>query len=246
MTSPRQHILVIHGALGSAAQMQPVADALASLGEIVTVELPGHGHTPLSPGAAFSTESFVGALATQVARLRDAAPEALPPIVFGYSMGGYVALALEAQQPGSLGAVLTLGTKFEWTREIASREAGRLDPTIIEQKVPKFAQVLEQRHVGSGGWQLNLRNTAALLRALGGAPLLNGESLPRVRIPVLVAVGSRDDTVTAAEAERTAALMGNASSTVIDDTPHPIERVPVAEIERLLRRLVAGMPTRPR
>jgi pimeloyl-ACP methyl ester carboxylesterase len=246
MSSPRQHILVIHGALGSAAQMQPVVDGLSSLGEVVTVELPGHGHTALTPGAAFTIESFADALASHLARLRNATPDPLPPIVFGYSMGGYVALALEARQPGSLAAVLTLGTKFEWTPEVAAREAGRLDPTIIEQKVPAFAAALEQRHVGAGGWQLNLRNTAALLRGLGEAPSLNAASLPLVRIPVLVAVGSRDDTVTAAEAERTAALLPNASATVIDDAPHPIERVPVAEIERLLRRLVAGMPIRPR
>ena len=238
MTTLRPHILVIHGALGSAAQMQPVADRLASLGDPVLVELPGHGETPLEPGASSSIEAYMDALAMQVAR-GASAPDAKPPVVFGYSMGGYVALALEAREPGTFGAVLTLGTKFEWTPEIASREAGRLDPVIIEQKVPQFAVALRKRHLGAGGWQLNLRNTAGLLLALGDAPTLTAESLARVRIPVVVAVGSRDDTVTAAEAERAAGLMGDASAAVIDDAPHPIERVPPADIERLLRGLLA-------
>lgn len=233
---------MIHGALGSAAGMQPVAERLASLGEPVLVELPGHGSTPLEPGGGSSIEAYADALAVQVARSRESAPDASPPVVFGYSMGGYVALALESRQPGSFGAILTLGTKFEWTPEVASREAARLDPLIIEQKVPKFAAALEQRHLGAGGWHLNLRNTAAVLHALGDAPVLTPDALRRIRIPVCVAVGSRDDTVTAEEARRVAAYMGNASAAVIDDAPHPIERVPTAEIERLLRGLLARVP----
>jgi pimeloyl-ACP methyl ester carboxylesterase len=237
MSSPRRSILVIHGALGSGAQMQPVADSLTSLGTPVLIELPGHGGTPLEPGAVSNIESYADALAKHVARIRTAAPDAPAPVAFGFSMGGYVALALEARAPGTFGAVLTLGTKFDWTPEIASREVVRLDPLIIEQKVPTFAAALEQRHHGAGGWHLNLRNTAAVVRALGDAPVLNAESLPRIRIPVCIAVGARDDTVTAEEAQRAADVIGDASVAMID-APHPIERVPPAEIARLLRGLL--------
>ena len=243
-SSPRRHILVVHGALGSAAQMQPVADALASLGEPVLVELPGHGETPLEPGGSFHIESFAAALAAQVARIRAESPDLPAPVVFGYSMGGYVALALEARAPGTFAAVLTLGTKFEWTPELASHEAGRLDPVIVAQKVPKFAETLTERHRGSGGWELALQRTAALLRALGDGPVLNEKTLPAIRIPVCIAVGSRDDTVTPDEARRVAAAMGDATTEVLEDTPHPIERVAPTGIERLLRGLLARVGER--
>lgn len=235
------HIVVIHGALGSATQMQPVAEALRSVGTTSVIELQGHGVTPLGTDDTFGIDTFVGALAAHAARYHpDSAVPEPPLIAFGYSMGGYVALACEARMPGTFAGIVTLGTKFEWTPELAEREASRLDPTRIAEKVPAFAATLEQRHAQAGGWQLNLRNTAALLRTLGEAPLLDRTALQRIRIPVIVAAGSRDGTVTAAEGERTAALMASASSAEIEGAPHPIEQVPVTDLQRLLLDLVAS------
>ena len=57
MTGSRP-ILVVHGALGSAAQMQPVAEALRTLGKVEIVELPGHGETPLQLGSRFGMDVF--------------------------------------------------------------------------------------------------------------------------------------------------------------------------------------------
>jgi pimeloyl-ACP methyl ester carboxylesterase len=84
-----------------------------------------------------------------------------------------------------------------------------------------------------------LQRTAALLRALGEAPVLNEQTLAAIRIPVCIAVGSRDDTVTPDEAQHVASAMGDATTAILQDTPHPIERVPPREIERLLRDLLA-------
>src|SRR5688572_28964966 len=91
-------ILVVHGALGSARQMGHVADALRALGNPVMVELPGHGETPLPDGTQFGMETFADTIAAAVSRLRaahDETEDSPAPVVFGYSMGGYAALALE-------------------------------------------------------------------------------------------------------------------------------------------------------
>ncbi|MGV3707355.1 MAG: alpha/beta hydrolase, partial [Gemmatimonas sp.] len=74
-------IVVLHGALGSAAQMAPVATALESLGRVVRVEFSGHGATPATSDANVSIAAFTDQLREVVARESQGAK----PFVFGYS-----------------------------------------------------------------------------------------------------------------------------------------------------------------
>jgi pimeloyl-ACP methyl ester carboxylesterase len=230
-------VLVAHGALGSAAQMQPIASALGALrdpqsGEPITVEVvefPGHGSTALTDGTRFLLTDFVDVLAAAVSRC------ASPPLLFGYSMGGYVGLALEARAPLTFTAIVTLGTKFEWTVQTAEHEAARLDPVVIASKVPRFAATLTARHAGPGGWETMMVRTATLLRANGRAPLLSLDVLERITIPVTVAVGADDETVTVMEAESAAGVMLRGRCVVLDGVAHPIERVPVERVVELVR-----------
>ena len=241
MTGSRP-ILVVHGALGSAAQMQPVAEALRALGKVEIVELPGHGETPLPDASAFGMDSFADAIAAAVVQVggRPGAA-ALAPLVFGYSMGGYAALVLESRAPGTVGGIVTLGTKFEWTPELSVKEATRLDAATIAAKVPKFADVLAARHAGAGGWHRVLDDTATLLRELGDAPLLDATTLGRITIPVIVAVGARDETVSADEAERISRMLRNGTVAVLPDVPHPIERVPPDAISALVSNVLSSI-----
>jgi pimeloyl-ACP methyl ester carboxylesterase len=229
-----QTILVSHGALGSAEQMQPIVDALTAFGEgrihVVALEFPGHGRTPLPGDRAFGIPHFVEAMAQAVGELRGP-----PPLLFGYSMGGYVGLALEARSPNTFSGVVTLGTKFVWTPSGAEREAARLDPVALELKVPKFAAQLAARHEHAGGWETMMVRTAALLRENGSAPLLTVQALERIAIPVCVAVGTKDETVGVAESQAAADVMLCGRCEVLEDVPHPIERVPVQRIVDLLR-----------
>jgi pimeloyl-ACP methyl ester carboxylesterase len=241
----RANIFVVHGALGSAQQMRPVADALAALGNVINIELPGHGNTPLAD-RAFNMTTFVDVLGDAVEAItmyEDDTDTAARPVGFGFSMGGYVALALEAQRPGSLAGIVTLGTRILWTPEVAAVETLRLDPDVITAKVPTFAAALDERHAAAGGWREMLRNTQSLLTSLGSAPVLTSESCAAVRIPVILAVGSRDDTVGSDEASTVAGWMPRAQSRVIPDIAHPIERVPVELVTALTALLLnEGVP----
>lgn len=226
-------ILVVHGALGSAAQMEPIAQALAALGTVHNVELPGHGRSPLSASTDFSMNTFVGGLQSEVRRASIIGAE--QPLVFGYSMGGYAALALETEHPGTFSGILTLGTKFAWTPDVALRESGRLNADVIAEKIPKFAATLEARHADAGGWRLLLQRTAAVLSALGEQPAITKDALGRVRARTIVALGDRDDTMTADEAREYASFIPGAQFELLADTPHPIERVHVSDIVTLVR-----------
>lgn len=229
-------IFVVHGALGSAVQMEPIAHALESLGDVHNVELPGHGQTPLPAGSDFSIDTFTDALALAIGRASHDAT--VKRFVFGYSMGGYVALALEANRPGTFAGILTLGTKFAWTPALALRDGSRLNADIIAEKVPKFATALEERHRNTGGWKLVLDRTANLLVQLGDKPILTRQSLGGVQARTCIAVGERDDTVSADEAREYAGYVPNARAEVLPDTPHSIERVSAEAIAEQMRTLI--------
>lgn len=234
MPIARPTALVVHGALGSAAQMQPVVDALIAssrFAQVVSVELPGHGRTP-GGDEAFDMTLFADTLRATVARTNGGRP-----IVFGYSMGGYIALLLEAQSPGTLGGIVTLGTMLRWTPEIAAHAAGRLDPAVLRAKVPAFATLLETRHAEAGGWERVLAQTVSLLRQLGADAPLTDRTLSNISCPVHLLVGTRDDTLTFEETAHAASIMPNARASQLADVPHPIERVPVELVLHAMCRL---------
>lgn len=234
MTTPASapSLLVVHGALGSASQMLPIANALDVVVAADTVELPGHGRTELQ-GRAFGMEVFADTLREVALRVRERTGTA--PAVFGYSMGGYVALALEADHPGTFARIVTLGTKFDWTPGSAEAAARRLDPDTVAAKVPSFAETLQLRHTVEGGWRRVMTDTAAMLRSLGEAPLLTAARLSRIAVPVRIVEGSRDDTLSPGESERAAAAIPGARHVILDDVQHPIERVPPEAIVALVR-----------
>ncbi|WP_396216427.1 alpha/beta fold hydrolase [Gemmatimonas sp.] len=235
-------VVVLHGALGSAAQMQPVVEALRAqrrYAEVRAVELPGHGHTTLAAQTAFDLRTF--ALALQSA-IHDAG--LVRPVVFGYSMGGYVALLLEHLAPGTIGGIVTLGTMLHWTPTIAAAVASRLDPQVISAKLPAYAAALAARHDGAGGWEQVLTRTAGLLRDLGDEPLLTNTLFGSIHCPVHLLVGGRDESVSLDDAVTAAAHLPRARASLLPDVPHPIEQVDVQlvcnEVSDLASQLISG------
>lgn len=224
----RMQLILLHGALGAAPQMSPLAAQLGERFETHTLELEGHGDTP-SPHTHFSIDQFAEQL-----RHLIASKSLAPAKIFGYSMGGYVALRLATQHPDVVASIATLGTKLDWSPEIAARETSRLDPAAIRAKVPKFADALEKRHVHSGGWEQNLARTADLMRALGANPPVDTAALASIAAPVRLMVGDRDSVVTIDETARGAKTLPSGELAVLPGTPHPLEQVNVPLLASLL------------
>ena len=222
-------LYLFHGALGSASQLDPlVARLRPRANDYRVVEFAGHGNTP-SGERPFSIAGFVEQVAEELDR--DGIENA---DFFGYSMGGYVALAFALAHPDRARNIVTLGTKFEWTPDVAARDAARLDPVTIRSKVPRFADQLEARHRGAGGWERVLSQTSALLRELGERPLLDTSALQRITQQVRIVVGDRDATVSVEESARIARALGRGELAVLPGTPHPFEQVNHALLVELL------------
>jgi pimeloyl-ACP methyl ester carboxylesterase len=225
-------VLLLHGALGSQHQLMPLAEALETENfSTLTINFSGHGGTPLN--SEFGIESFGDEV---VNHLKAAG---IPSVdVFGYSMGGYVAAWLALRHPALIHRVVTLGTKFDWDPHSAAREVRKLDPDKILEKVPAFAAILRKRHHPTD-WRVLLQKTSAMMLGLGNTPLLTQADLAAIAQEVLVLLGDADDMADRDYSARVAASLPSGKFILLDDTPHPIERVKLEVLVPVLREFFA-------
>lgn len=212
-----RELLLLHGAIGSKAQLEPLADALKADFKIHAINFSGHGGEAISD--TFSIERF----AAEVLAYLDANHIAQIDI-FGYSMGGYVALYLAKIHPGRIGSIFTLATKFEWTPEIAQRETRMLNAEKIAEKIPAFASELDRRHQPND-WKTVLRHTADMMIGLGDRNPLALEDFKNIQSRTRIAIGDKDQMVTLEETIAVYRNLPNATFCVFPDTQHPIEKV---------------------
>lgn len=222
-----KNLIILHGALGAQSQFEQLATELSDHFKVYTLDFDGHG-TKSAAETEFSIEQFARNLEDFMDRngIRK-------PLIFGYSMGGYVALKLESQQPGSFEKLVTLGTKFDWNPESAEKEAKMLNPEKIEEKVPAFAAYLESLH-GENAWKTVLQRTAKMMLELGNNPALKPYDFHHIQVPVQLLRGEKDAMVTQKETLQVQELLRNASYNEIADWQHPINLVPSKELAQEL------------
>jgi pimeloyl-ACP methyl ester carboxylesterase len=161
------------------------------------------------------------------------------PLLFGYSMGGYVGLTLEHLHPGTFKGIYTLATKFDWRPETAAQEVKGLNADKLLEKVPAFAALLEQRHTAMG-WRNVLAATAEMMLHLGSHPVLTAEVLGALSCPVRVSVGDRDRMVSVEETAWAYRNLKNGELQVLPSTPHPLEQVNARMVVNLLTAWAEG------
>ncbi len=221
-----KQLIILHGALGSKAQFKQLAGLLSSDFEVHTFNFEGHGGRPTEH--PYSIELFTQDLIDYVV-----AHELNEPYIFGYSMGGYVALNAIANGLNVAGLV-TLGTKFEWTPEGAIKETKMLNPNVIEEKVPKFATYQASLHEPED-WKTVMMKTADMMISLGNAPVLTDAKLQSIDLDVLCCLGAEDAMVSVAETQHVIDLLQNGSFHTFDGFEHPIEKVDVDVLQKKIR-----------
>lgn len=212
-----KNIILLHGAIGAKDQLEPLSNELKQIGfNVYTFSFSGHGQTPFQIN--FRIEQFALELEQFVK-----ANNLKKPTVFGYSMGGYVALCLAHKQTGLLGNIITLGTKFEWTPEISQKEIKMLDSKTIIEKVPKFAEALKSRH--GNDWELLLQKTAEMMLSLGNKNALSLNDFTTIENKVLIGLADKDNMVTLEETTGVYKQLKNGAMYMLPNTKHPIETV---------------------
>jgi pimeloyl-ACP methyl ester carboxylesterase len=226
----KKHIILLHGALGSTDYLEPLAERLSAHYNVQNHLFPGHG------GRLMHDKYSIATFANDVLqRIQNGRLE--KPLVFGYSMGGYVALYLEQQYPGTFAAITTFATKFNWTPDTASKEAAMLDADQLQAKHPEYVDMLAQRHAPLN-WQDVLNSTAGMMRDMGMIPPLDRDILHTIECPVWLSVGDKDRMVSIEETSAIQRAIPGAQLAVLPNTGHPMEKLDLNLMEFLLRRFL--------
>ncbi|MDN5202882.1 alpha/beta fold hydrolase [Fulvivirgaceae bacterium BMA10] len=225
-------LLILHGALGDQQQMAPLQRLLSENFETYNINFPGHG------GRKMETDNL------SIAHLRDDVANflinnGLSKInIFGYSMGGYVALELARKHPESVNKIFTLGTKLNWTPEIAAKEIRLLNPDKIEEKIPAFANVLKKRHAPLD-WKWVMSQTAELMTNLGNGTSIKLEDFKNINHSTTIGIGDQDNMVSIEESKQVADMLPNGTLSIFKNTEHPFEKVDLSYLSKMICQFMA-------
>jgi pimeloyl-ACP methyl ester carboxylesterase len=220
-------LLLLHGAIGAETQLMPLAELLSAHYKVYTFNFTGHGGKPYAAG--FSIASFANEVLDYMAE-----NNLEKPLIFGYSMGGYVAMYLAKHHPEKVEKLATLATKFYWDSETAAKEVKMLNPDAITKKLPKFAETLQNRHHPED-WKVLLGKTAEMMLKMGENNPLSQEDYGHISTPSLVLLGDRDKMVGLDETVNVYKALPNGYFGVLPGTPHPIEQVDVLALSLVLK-----------
>lgn len=224
-------ILLLHGALGNKNQLELLKKYLQSSFEVYDLNF--EGHSGISTDNEFSMEVFVQNVYDF---LKEKSIKKVH--VFGYSMGGYVALCTAVKYPQLLDKIVTLGTKFDWSAETAKKEVRMLNPEKITEKVPAYAKKLMTMH-GNTNWKTVLHKTANMMLGLANGKKIEVDQLKKITNPVLINIGSRDHMVSIEESTQVCEMLPNGSLNIVKDFEHPIEKNDTQQLATIVQNFIA-------
>jgi len=227
--SSMEHLILIHGALGSAIQLNPLKQLLEKDFQIHVLEFEGHGKTSGNK-AEFSTSKFISELEEIIDHVGQSVH------VFGYSMGGFIALPTASKENSKIKSITTLGTKMSWSPEIAEREVKQLNPDIIMEKVPVFAKALESQH--GKHWKAMMHRTAAYMNVLGKENPITKEQMSQLNIPVQICLGDQDRMVSIEETQAVHEWIPNSHFKKLKDSKHPLEQTDLTVLSDAIRSFI--------
>lgn len=195
-------LLLLHGAMGSAAQFDGLQQQLGF--ETVAMDFVGHGAQP-DVNEPWTIELFAAQLEQEIQRMPK------PPSIFGYSMGGYIALWLALRLPDLVPRLITLGTKLDWTRQGAQADAA---------KVPH-------------------EKTAMMMVHLGANPLLTTNNVAGIQSEVRYMVGDADRMVSIEETHSFFRATPASQMVVLPNTQHQLHKVSMPRLAFELHDFVA-------
>lgn len=218
-------VVLLHGALATEHQMFPLMERLPEH-NVRSLTFSGHGARAVEP---LDFMRFVDDIDEVVVRSGREQVH-----LFGYSMGGYAALLYAARFPERVISVVTLGTILLWTEDGLQKELRKLDPAVMELKVPAFAQTLAAWH-GEERWREVVMGVAARMTDLARSPLLTDEVIELIRCPVLCCVGDGDTSADPVRTRQFSSRLKNARYMELAGTRHPFEEVDLEALVPELR-----------
>ena len=215
-------LLLLHGALGSKKQFRTIIPLLTDIYDVYSFNFEGHGG--IATNKAYSMAVFVE---NTLQFIKENNLEGTA--VFGYSMGGYVALNLVLKHPKMIGKIVTLGTKFNWDKITTEKEVRMLNPEKIKEKVPHYASHLAQEHAPLD-WEVVMKNTAEMMLGLSKGSRLKNNQFSQITNPVVIGLGTKDKMVSYEESAQVSKLLPNGIIQKANGFAHPINTINPEEL----------------
>ena len=224
-------VVLVHGYPLDGAMWSGVARSLATRFRVFKPDLPGRGEN-VAP-APHDIEGYSDYLETLLS--------ALPPPVglAGFSMGGYVCLALLRRQPALVRALALVDTRAEADDEEGKKKRDEAIATARADGVARIADVMVPKLLAEAS--LSNRDLVERLRRIilrqkpetveADLTAMRGrrdssDLLAQIRIPTLVLVGEQDALTPPALSEKMAAAISGARLVTLPASGHltPMER----------------------
>ncbi|MGB4837703.1 MAG: alpha/beta hydrolase [Saprospiraceae bacterium] len=210
-------LILLHGALNTSTQMQPLQQKLDADFDVQVLTFSGHSAEPHD--GIFSMDVFVDDILKFIDDLEIDSCD-----FFGYSMGGYAATKFAMIHPERVGKIMTLGTNWDWNPESAAKEVAMLDPKVIMEKVPQYASKL-QLMFGDQNWISVVEKTATMMLELGNGNGLSQSDFEQIKSTIQICRGSEDKMVSADASIEVVDWLVHGSYKEMPGIPHPLEKV---------------------
>jgi len=210
-------ILLLHGFLGSIQQMEPLAECLKDRFQVYMYDLPGHH------GKSFPEEKFTFTTLQQHLYEYIKEFQLNGCMVFGYELGGYLALTLEAKKSGTFDSIFTWGTDFDWSHQKVQTYRQLFAADKIEMQDSLLADKLNLLHFPSD-WKEICKETLNLIDYTQKHPLSESE-IDNISCKVRIALGDQEEHITIEESAHFYRQLPQGSLLVLPQTKHNLEEL---------------------
>ncbi len=206
------HIVLVHGMGSAATAWKPLTPFLQERFNVITVDLPGHGKTPMIAGQSMDPISLGERIVREVKEQLGVTEFDL----IGNSWGGWIALEMAASFPDTVKSVTALAPAGFWLATYVQRTPGASQFRLLASRsaalAPSFLKYERSRKLGFGdvsprwrefSYELCLDATIAMAKSEGYFPAWDGmlhkrfDSQIDSRIPVKIIFGDSDKTLPA-------------------------------------------------
>ena len=181
----RPPLVVLHGLAGSTMlETEPLVRHLEPHFHVLAFDFAGHGSSGTYEDAILSVDF----LADNIRGVLDHFGLEQAHL-FGFSIGGYVALRFALLHPHRAARLAVHSANVDWNAELAEAMNARLDAAMLETQYPAIAQRLDQFH---GNWRRLLARANRMIIRLP-AHRQTHHALHQIDHPALVSAIDQDD-----------------------------------------------------
>ncbi len=175
-------LVLLHGAgAATAIETQHLARLMQPSRPVVALDLPGHGAS--DKHEVLTTRLFIDGASEAIASMRE------PIDLFGFSLGGAVALSVAQRLSSQVQRLAVHATAIDWDTNLVAAMLGRIDASAIRSRSPGGWQKLNEAHQGHAAGVFG--SLHPFVRSLAQQPIFSSELLPT--LPILVSSGGTDE-----------------------------------------------------